>query len=135
MNPTIHHFGQIVRDIESHLERSFWETRTEIVTDPIQRSRLVLVGYPGDTSSPFVELVQPLGEDSPVWGALAKGGGWHHVCFNVASRAAGDELLARHRMLPVTDWVPAVLFDGKPVRFLYSKSHELIELLAHEDAG
>jgi hypothetical protein len=132
VQPRIHHIGQVVADIETHLTRSIWEPLGEVVVDPIQKSRLVLAGYPGCAGEPFIELVQPLGEDSPVWKALEKGGGWHHVCLCVESRAFGDRLARERRMLGVTEWAPAVLFGGRSVRFVYSRNRELIELLANE---
>ena len=131
----IHHFGQIVRSVDAHLSGSLWEARSEVVTDPVQKAKLVLVSLPGDTTSPFIELVEPLGEDSPVWNALVKGGGWHHVCFEVATREEGDRLIAESRLLPVTDWVPAILFGGRSVRFVYSRNRELLELVTEELHG
>ena len=42
-----------------------------------------------DTGNSKVELMEPLGEGSPVAGFLVKnpGGGMHHVCFEVADLA------------------------------------------------
>jgi len=128
----IHHFGQIVASVETRLAGSLWEARTEVVVDPVQKARLVLVSVPGDDGSPFVELVEPLGEESPVWNALVRGGGWHHVCYEVPTRDEGERMMREARLLPVTPWVPAVLFGGRSVRFVYSRSRELLELYANE---
>lgn len=133
MTPRIHHYGQIVASIETHLSRSIWRAQSAIVVDPLQGARLVLVSFPGDLSSPWVELVEPLGEGSPVWSALQKGVSWHHVCLAVASRAEAERISAEHRLLAVTPWVPAVLFGGRAVRFVFSRSRELIEFLADEE--
>lgn len=126
----IHHFGQVVRDIDTHLVGSLWQTAGPIVTDPLQRARLCLAALPGD--APRVELIQPLDADSPTWHALQRGPGWHHVCLILPTRAAGDTFVQERRLLPVTEWMPAVLFDGRPIRFVYSRQRELIELLADE---
>jgi methylmalonyl-CoA/ethylmalonyl-CoA epimerase len=102
------------------------------VSDPIQQARLCMVGLKGDPSAPIVELVQPSGDQSPTYRAGAKGGGWHHVCLILANTRDGDEFAGSQRMLPVTPWQPAVLFDGRPVRFFYSRNRELIELISDE---
>ncbi len=134
MTPRIHHVGQLVQRIETHLERSLWSARSPIVVDPLQGARLVLVALPGDERSPFVELVEPLGEGTPVWSALQKGVSWHHVCYEVGPRAEAERLVERHRMLPVTPWQPAVLFGGRAVRFVFTRARELVEFLADEQA-
>jgi len=79
-----------------------------------------------------IELLEPLGENSPVRGFLARhpDGGMHHVCFEVADiRAARDRLRdAGARVLG--DGEPTVGAHGKPVLFLHPKDFcgSLIEL-------
>jgi hypothetical protein len=131
MSIHLHHIGIIVAHIDVYLADSPWELRGEIVTDPLQQARLCLVGLPGAAEA-AAELVEPLGEESRLWGALQRGAGPHHVCFGVQTMAAGDALLRRHRFLPVTSWEPAVLFSGRPVRFAYSRQRELIEVISDE---
>jgi hypothetical protein len=128
----IHHVGRIVASIDAYLERSPWPCRRGPVTDPRQGARLALLEV--DAGSPWIELVEPTGDDSPVWGAGQRDTVWHHVCLTAGTRAAGDRWLEEHRLLPVTEWTPAVLFDGRPVRFAYSRNRELVELLADADA-
>jgi len=130
----LHHLGIIVADIEAYLRQSLWQPERPVVTDPIQQARLCLTkAAPGDAT--FIELVQPLGESSPLWGALQRGGGWHHLCLAVTTQAAGDALMRERRLLAVTPWQPAVLFGGRMVRFVYSRNRELLELFADEGAG
>ena len=50
------------------------------------------------------------------------------------SRAAADRLIETAHMLPVTEWEPAVLFGGSPVRFAYTRSRELLEFYVDESA-
>ncbi|WP_293883762.1 methylmalonyl-CoA epimerase [Sphingomonas sp.] len=50
-----------------------------------------------DTPNAQIELIEPLGANSPIHGFLAKNplGGQHHICFEVPDiHAARDELLA-----------------------------------------
>jgi glyoxalase/bleomycin resistance protein/dioxygenase superfamily protein len=134
MSIRLHHVGIVVADLEAYLRQSLWQPERPIVTDPIQQARLCLTTIgPGDATR--VELVQPLDEHSRLWGALQRGGGFHHLCLAVATEAAGDALMRERRLLPVTPWQPAVLFGGRTVRFVYSRNRELLELFADAGAG
>ncbi len=131
VQPRVHHVGVVVANIERALAQSLWTAHGVAVVDPIQQCRLCLATVAGG-GEPYVELVEPLHEQAPPWAALQRGGGWHHVCLAVSTTAAGDALIAARRLLPVTAWQPAVLFDGRPVRFAYSRNRELLEFLAGE---
>ncbi len=70
-----------------------------------------------------VELLQPLGEGSPIAGFLARNpvGGIHHVCYEVADiLAARDRLLAAGARV-LGDGNPRLGAHGKPVLFLHPK--------------
>ena len=135
MTPRIHHFGLLVQDVEKFLSRSIWELHGPIVSDPIQRARLCLVIPSGDASEPLVELIQPLDEQSPTWKHVASGQSWHHVCFTVPTMAAGDEYMTEKRLMRVTPWHPAVLFEGRAIRFALSRNGEILEFLSDEVPG
>ena len=79
-----------------------------------------------------IELLQPLGEGSPIAGFLAKqpSGGIHHLCYEV-----DDILAARDRMREagarvLGDGEPKTGAHGKPVLFLHPKDFDgtLVEL-------
>ncbi len=79
-----------------------------------------------------IELLEPLGADSPVAGFLLKNpsGGMHHVCYEVADiRAARDRLKAAGARV-LGDGEPRTGAHGKPVLFLHPKDFcgTLIEL-------
>ncbi len=79
-----------------------------------------------------IELLHPLGANSPVAGFLARnpGGGLHHVCFEVDDiRAARDRLAARGARV-LGDGEPRTGAHDKPVLFLHPKDFcgTLIEL-------
>ena len=79
-----------------------------------------------------VELLEPLGEGSPITAFLEKSpaGGMHHICYEVADLlAARDQLVASGaRVLGNGD--PKIGAHGKPVLFLHPKDFfgTLIEL-------
>ncbi|HXP29942.1 MAG TPA: methylmalonyl-CoA epimerase [Stellaceae bacterium] len=79
-----------------------------------------------------IELMEPLGEASPVRGFLARNpqGGMHHLCYEVADiRAARDHLVAAGARI-LGDGEPHPGAHGKPVLFLHPKDFcaTLIEL-------
>jgi methylmalonyl-CoA/ethylmalonyl-CoA epimerase len=79
-----------------------------------------------------IELLQPLGEASPVRGFLDRNpaGGMHHVCYEVGNIvAARDRLLAAGARV-LGSGEPAIGAHDKPVLFLHPKDFcgTLIEL-------
>ena len=79
-----------------------------------------------------VELLYPLGDDSPIRGFLDKNpsGGIHHMCFEVDDiRAARDTLKAQGARV-LGGGEPKIGAHGKPVLFLHPKDFDgcLIEL-------
>jgi methylmalonyl-CoA/ethylmalonyl-CoA epimerase len=79
-----------------------------------------------------IELLHPLGADSPIAGFLKRnpGGGLHHVCYEVADiLAARDHLLAAGARV-LGDGEPRLGAHDKPVLFLHPKdfSGTLVEL-------
>ena len=79
-----------------------------------------------------IELLHPLGADSPIAGFLERnpGGGLHHLCYEVADiLAARDHLLAAGARV-LGDGEPRLGAHDKPVLFLHPKdfSGTLVEL-------
>lgn len=79
-----------------------------------------------------VELLEPLGDDSPIAAFLAKNpaGGMHHICYEVDDiLAARDSLVAAGGRV-LGDGQPKIGAHGKPVLFLHPKDFfgTLIEL-------
>jgi len=85
-----------------------------------------------DLGNTKVELLEPLGDNSPIAAFLEKNtaGGMHHVCYEV-----GDILAARDRLKAagarvLGDGNPKTGAHGKPVLFLHPKDFAgtLVEL-------
>jgi methylmalonyl-CoA/ethylmalonyl-CoA epimerase len=85
-----------------------------------------------DTGNTKVELLEPLGEQSPIAAFLAKnpGGGMHHICFEVPDIAAAAQTLAAGGARVLGDGTPKIGAHGKPVLFIHPKDFDgtLIEL-------
>ena len=79
-----------------------------------------------------VELLEPLGADSPVRGFLHRNpsGGMHHVCYEVDDIIAARERLAAAGARVLGDGEPTLGAHDKPVLFLHPKDFcgTLIEL-------
>jgi methylmalonyl-CoA/ethylmalonyl-CoA epimerase len=79
-----------------------------------------------------IELLEPLGANSPIAGYLAKNpkGGIHHVCYEVADIEATAAQMRAKGATITGDGKPKIGAHGKPVIFLHPKDFNgtLIEL-------
>jgi methylmalonyl-CoA/ethylmalonyl-CoA epimerase len=79
-----------------------------------------------------IELLHPLGEDSPIAGFLDKNpsGGIHHVCYEVDDIIAARNRLRDKGARVLGSGEPRIGAHGKPVLFLHPKDFEgtLVEL-------
>lgn len=79
-----------------------------------------------------LELLHPLGAESPITGFLAKNpsGGIHHLCYEVDDIEAARDRLRAEGARVLGDGVPRAGAHGKPVLFLHPKDFcgTLIEL-------
>jgi len=116
----VNHIAVAVPDIEEALK--FWRDILGIelhhVEDvPSQKSRVAFLPV-GDTE---VELVQPTSHDSGVSRFVAeKGGGMHHLCFEVEDCAAAMQEL-REKGVRLIGEEPTVL-PGRKMAFIHPKS-------------
>jgi methylmalonyl-CoA/ethylmalonyl-CoA epimerase len=129
--PRLHHVGFVVANIEAcapGISRALladWDN--EIFADPLQRVRVTFLK--GAAQSPLFELVEPLGQNSPVFRFLDAGGGLHHLCYEVSSipehldriRAAGGVIVSRAK--------PAVAFGGRSIAWALTREKLLLEFL------
>ncbi|MCR9109670.1 methylmalonyl-CoA epimerase [Marivita sp. XM-24bin2] len=79
-----------------------------------------------------IELLYPLGENSPITGFLEKNpsGGIHHVCYEVDDILAARDRLKETGARVLGDGTPKIGAHGKPVLFLHPKDFNgcLVEL-------
>lgn len=79
-----------------------------------------------------IELLHPLGENSPIAPFLAKNpsGGMHHVCYEVKDIIAARDKLKAGGARVLGDGEPKIGAHGKPVLFLHPKDFcgTLVEL-------
>jgi methylmalonyl-CoA/ethylmalonyl-CoA epimerase len=79
-----------------------------------------------------IELLYPLGDDSPINGFLEKNpsGGIHHVCYEVDDILAARDQLKESGARVLGSGEPKIGAHGKPVLFLHPKDFQgtLVEL-------
>jgi methylmalonyl-CoA/ethylmalonyl-CoA epimerase len=131
-NGVLHHLGFAVSSISAVAEEfavsmsARWAG--EIIHDPIQRVRVAFFN-PVNTRNPVFELVEPASEASPVSNFLKKGGGLHHVCYEIDDLESGLREARMVGLVIVADPAPAVAFAGRRIAWVCSKRRLLVELL------
>ncbi len=85
-----------------------------------------------DVGNTKIELLEPLGEGSPIAAFLEKNpsGGMHHLCYEVANIIAARDHLKAEGARILGNGEPKIGAHGKPVLFLHPKDFNgtLIEL-------
>jgi methylmalonyl-CoA/ethylmalonyl-CoA epimerase len=102
------------------------------VSEPVDQPRhgvtVVFVELPNTK----IELLHPLGADSPIRGFLERNsaGGMHHVCYEVDDILAARDRLVAAGARVLGDGEPKIGAHDKPVLFLHPKdfSGTLVEL-------
>ena len=101
---------------------------SEPVPQPAHGVTVVFVNLPNTK----IELLQPLGADSPIAGFLERNpaGGIHHLCYEVDDILAARDRLKAAGARVLGDGEPKIGAHGKPVLFLHPKDFNgtLVEL-------
>ena len=125
----IHHYGLATNDLERSIQafRSLGYHVGEIITDPIQKVKLVFVSR---REEPLIEIICDLDMAGPTQQIVSKSGsGLYHLCYEVNNL---DETMAKFRemgFLPRHKPVPAVAFQGRRIAWMYHRFVGLVELL------
>ena len=129
---TLHHIGCVVDSIENRAESYRLAlgsvSVSRIFDDPIQRSRVAFLDLP-TPGAVQLELIQPMAPDSPVARFLEKGGGLHHLCYEVDDLAAQIRLMKERRAILIRAPQPAVAFEGRHIAWMRTPDALLIEYL------
>jgi len=133
--PSLHHIGYVVASIAEDIDR--WKLAlsaisvTETYDDEIQQARVAFLDLP-PAGLTKVELVEPLGQDSRVASFLEKGGGLHHLCFEVDDLERQiSEMKIQNAML-LRRPQPAVAFGGRRIAWMLTREKLLIEYLERD---
>jgi len=125
-----HHIGIVVSKISESVDEMkkslpFEEIYPQEVIDS-QKVKVIFLKM-GEI---FFELIEPIGEDSPVYEFSKKGGGFHHICFEVDNIHQSIEDFKKRGARVVVE--PVIGFEGRLISFLFlnmkKTNYNLIEL-------
>ncbi|MFL2770357.1 MAG: methylmalonyl-CoA epimerase [Rhodospirillaceae bacterium] len=116
----LNHIAIAVPNLEAAAE-NYRNTLGAVVTAPEDLPEHGVTVVFVELANTKIELLHPLGENSPIQGFLDKkpSGGMHHLCFEVDDiLAARDQLQAEGKRI-LGDGEPKTGAHGKPVLFVH----------------
>jgi methylmalonyl-CoA/ethylmalonyl-CoA epimerase len=128
----LHHVGFVVPSISDGVEGfrqsmgADWDT--QIFHDPLQKAKVTFLRTlcPSDA---LIELVEPAGEGSPVLHFLQKGGGLHHLCYEVEDLDAHLIAMRLDGSVIVRRALPAIAFENRRIAWALTRQKLLLEFL------
>lgn len=132
---TFHHIGVVVASIQTSVQGFLDSLQAEwdgtIFFDPHQAVRVTFLRGK-HAANPLLELVEPAGENSPVIPFLKRGGGLHHLCYQIDNLEDQLALSRAQRGIVVRPPLPAVAFEGRRIAWVYTKNKLLLEYLERQ---
>ena len=132
----LHHVGIVVKNINESLGeiKQFLDFEKTTVPTLIGSQKVNTCFL--KTGDIYIELIEPEGEDSPILNFVKKGGGFHHLCFEVENLSfAIDEIIKKGGRLVVS---PVKGFEGRQIAFVFlnmkKTNFNLIELVEIKNA-
>jgi methylmalonyl-CoA/ethylmalonyl-CoA epimerase len=131
-NFRFHHLGVAVPDMAAAIpiykDLFGYQLTSGPFDDPTQKVSVCFLSrdLPGDMT---IELVAPLGADSPVRRTLQQGQSAYHVCYEVIDIDATIKQLTGKKCILLSAPVPAVAFAQKRIAWISTPTRQLIELL------
>ncbi|WP_428324975.1 VOC family protein [Nitrosopumilus sp.] len=127
----IHHIGIVVNDIQESLGEFSKFVKFEETTIPtLINSQKVNVCFMS-LGEFRIELIEPINEESPVSNFLTKGGGFHHICFEVENLNTTIEKMTKKGGRLIVS--PVKGFEGRQIAFIFlnmkKTNFNLIELV------
>lgn len=126
-----HHVGVAVRNLQdaipSYQKLFGYKLISGPFDDPIQNVSVCFLSRGGTDT--VIELVAPLGPNSPIDGTLKKGGGTYHVCYEVAGIQAAIAHMTEHGSFLLSGPVPAMAFAMRKIAWLLTETSLLVELV------
>ncbi|MEQ1472707.1 MAG: VOC family protein [Candidatus Acidiferrum sp.] len=129
---TLHHIGYVVKSIEEQAAGfvkalgAIWDQ--QIIHDPLQGAKVTFLSTPGGGDAQ-IELVEPAGSNSPVTRFLEKGGGLHHLCYEVADLAEHLKFMRTAGCVVVRAPMPAAAFQQRLIAWAWTREKLLLEFL------
>lgn len=100
--------------------------RTRKVTNTRQQVNVLFLQRPGSID---IKLIEPHGEDSPLWQFLRRGEGLHHLCFRVNDVTASLGECEARGLRVLAAPAPGEAFDDALIAFGYAGLGLNVELI------
>lgn len=132
----LHHIGFVLASIQESAESfarslgAIWDGN--IVFDPLQKVRVTFLKG-ADVNDALIELVEPAEPESPVSRFLERGGGLHHLCYEVEDLESHLAFCKSVGTIVIRPPVPAVAFGGRRIAWTLTKKRLLLEFLENKD--
>ena len=127
----LNHIAIVVPDLTA-ASTKYRDTLGALISDPVNLPEHGVTTVFVELPNTKIELLQPLGEKSPIAGFLDRhpSGGMHHLCFEVDDIIAARDKLVAEGARVLGDGQPRNGAHNKPVLFLHPKDFygTLIEL-------
>ncbi len=131
----LHHIGFVVGSIAKSVQPFIDSLQLEwdglVFHDPNQGVRVTFLRHKA-VDSPLLELVEPAGEASPVAAFGKKGGGLHHICYEVENLEERLAFVRSKGGVVARPPMPAIAFQDRRIAWVYTKSKMLIEFLERQ---
>lgn len=114
-----HHIGLVVSNITNSLnELKQFISFKEIALPTLVGSQKVNVCFL-NMDGGFLELIEPIGDDSPVSSFASKGGGIHHICFEVKDIHLAISKMKDNGATVIVE--PVLGFENRLIAFVFLK--------------
>ncbi len=126
----IKHLGIAVKSIESSVvmykESLGWNEITKLIYDPVQKVNLLFMI---DEHGNKFELIEPVGDDSPIKNMIDKRICLYHICYEVQDINSKINELTKNGYFLISKPVKAIAFDNNLIAFLINRDNLIIELV------
>jgi len=112
----LHHIGIVVPKINESMGEitNYIKFETISATIPVQSQKVNICFL--KIGEPFLELIEPVEKDSPVYDFAKNGGGIHHLCFEANN--IHDELARMEKKGATILVKPVIGFDNRLIAFV-----------------
>jgi len=103
-----------------------------IIHDPLQRAYVAFLKPPG-SDQVQIELVAPSNPSSPLSAFVERGGGLHHLCYEVDDLDAALTRARARQSVVIRKPKPAAAFEGRRIAWIVTREKLVIEYLERYD--
>ena len=113
----LHHIGIVVKNIQESLGEITQFLEFQETSLPMKVSSQKVNVCFLKTSNVYLELIEPIDQDSPVKKFSESGGGFHHLCFEVEDIFKEIEKMKRKGARVIVE--PTKGFDDRLIAFIF----------------